>query len=93
MSGKVPDKAVTTYQANAFLPQVLEYLVKKGYAKTEQMLRQESTHLDRDGKPLQDRAEDLGTAKYPKAFRLLAAFIDGNLDIYKVSVLSETLGI
>ncbi|KAG4029096.1 hypothetical protein MFRU_017g00330 [Monilinia fructicola] len=62
---------------------VIEYLVKKGYNRTEQMLRSESANLDRDGKPIQDRAEDLGTAKYSKGFRLLSNWIESNLDIYK----------
>jgi len=71
------------------MPQVIEYLVKKGYNKTEQMLRQESTHLDKEGKPVQERAEDLGTGKYKKGFRLLSSWIDQNLDIYKVNLNSK----
>jgi len=66
-------------------PQVIEYLVKKGYNRTEQMLRQESSHLDKEGKPIHDRVEDLGTMKYTKAYRLLSNWVDQNLDIYKVS--------
>jgi transcription initiation factor TFIID subunit 5 len=50
------------------------------------MLRLESSNLDREGKPIQDRVEDLGTAKYSRGFRLVSAWIDGNLDIYKVRV-------
>ena len=65
-------------------PQVIEYLVKKGYNRTEQMLRQESSHLDKEGKPIHDRAEDFGTMKYSKAYRLLSNWVDQNLDIYKV---------
>jgi hypothetical protein len=52
--------------------QVIEYLVKKGYNRTEQTLRQESSNLDKDG-------------KYTKAFQLLSNWVDSNLDIYKVS--------
>jgi transcription initiation factor TFIID subunit 5 len=63
---------------------VIEYLVKKGYNRTEQMLRQESSNLDKDGKPIPERVEDLGTQKYTKAFQLLSNWIDSNLDIYKV---------
>ncbi|KAF4619018.1 hypothetical protein G7Y89_g14829 [Cudoniella acicularis] len=63
--------------------QVIEYLVKKGYNRTEQMLRQESSHLDKEGKPINDRVEDLGTTKYSKAFQLLSNWVDSNLDIYK----------
>jgi hypothetical protein len=48
------------------------------------VLRQESANVDRDGKPIQERAEDLGTAKYSKGFRLLNNWIEQNLDIYKV---------
>ncbi|KAM3070427.1 Transcription initiation factor TFIID subunit 5 [Clarireedia jacksonii] len=62
---------------------VIEYLIKKGYNRTEQVLRQESANVDRDGKPIQERAEDLGTAKYSKGFRLLSNWIEQNLDIYK----------
>lgn len=66
--------------------QVIEYLLKKGYTKTERQLRQESAHLDKDGRPVQDRAEDLvGEQKYIRAFSLLKNWIEGNLDIYKVS--------
>ncbi|KAH8815821.1 WD40-repeat-containing domain protein [Xylogone sp. PMI_703] len=50
------------------------------------MLRQESTNVDRDGKPIHERAEDLGTAKYAKGFRLLSNWIDQNLDIYKAEL-------
>ncbi|TVY60909.1 Transcription initiation factor TFIID subunit [Lachnellula suecica] len=63
--------------------QVIEYLVKKGYNRTEQMLRQESQHLDKDGKPVKEQVEDQGPAKYSKAFLLLSNWIDQNLDIYK----------
>ena len=65
-------------------PQVIEYLVKKGYNRTEQMLRQESSHLDKEGKPIHDRVEDSGTLKYSKAYRLLSNWVESNLDIYKV---------
>ena len=64
---------------------VIEYLVKKGYNRTEQMLRQESSNLDKDGKPIPERVEDLGTQKWTKAFQLLSNWVDSNLDIYKVS--------
>lgn len=70
--------------SNQTLRQVIEYLIKKGYNRTEQVLRQESANVDRDGKPIQERAEDLGTAKYSKGFRLLSNWIEQNLDIYKV---------
>ena len=59
-------------------------MLKKGYNRTEQMLRLESSNVGPDGKPVQERAEDLGTAKYSKGFRFLSEWVDQNLDIYKV---------
>jgi transcription initiation factor TFIID subunit 5 len=80
----------SSHHAKAFADtirrQVIEYLIKKGYNRTEQTLRQESANLDRDGKPIHDRVEDVGNAKYSKAFTLLSNWIDQNLDIYKVSI-------
>lgn len=57
--------------------------MKKGYVRTEQVLRQESAQVDKDGRPVFDRAE-YGNEKYIKAFELLSGWIDSNLDIYKV---------
>jgi hypothetical protein len=65
-------------------PQVIEYLMKKGYVRTEQVLRQESAQVDKDGRPVFDR-EEYGNEKYIKGFELLSSWIDSNLDIYKVS--------
>lgn len=48
--------------------QVIEYLSKKGYSKTESMLRQESANQDVEGKPINTKAEQTGGAKYGKAF-------------------------
>lgn len=48
------------------------------------MLRSESSRLDNDGRPIQDRVEDLGHLKYRRAFQLLQNWIESNLDIYKV---------
>lgn len=64
--------------------QVIEYLVKKGYNRTEQMLRQESSNVDKDGRPIVERAEDTGHEKYLLAYRVLSDWIDGTLDVYKV---------
>lgn len=63
---------------------MLEYLNKKGYSRTEQTLRQESANLDKDGRPIITRAEDVGTDKYKQAFDLVSGWIETNLDIYKV---------
>lgn len=60
--------------------------MKKGYTRTEQTLRMESAHVDKDGRPIFDRVEDYGTERYKKAFELLSGWIDTNLDIYKVCI-------
>lgn len=56
--------------------------MKKGYTRTEAMLRQESANIDKDGRPIIDRS---AKSKYKDAFILLTKWIDENLDIYKVS--------
>lgn len=48
--------------------QVIEYLSKKGYSKTESMLRQESANQDVEGRPINTKVEETGGAKYGKAF-------------------------
>lgn len=47
--------------------QVLEYLNKKGYSKTEATLRKESHAIDGGGRD-KNRIDDLGGEKYPVAF-------------------------
>ena len=54
--------------ATDIIPQVIEYLSKKGYSKTESMLRQESANQDVEGRPINTKAEETGGAKYGKAF-------------------------
>ncbi len=51
-----------------FSPQVIEYLSKKGYARTEAMLRQESGNVDANGRVQVMRAEDQGGRKYSTAY-------------------------
>jgi transcription initiation factor TFIID subunit 5 len=71
---------------------VIEYLVKKGYMRTEQTLRQESAHLDKDGRPIHNHIEELGNIKYTRGYKLLCGWIDQNLDLYKAScILQDTL--
>lgn len=67
-----------------FKKKVTDYLLKRGFTKTEAIFRQESRNLGPDGKPVHVRAEDLGTKQYTQAFRLLRDWIEKNLDIYKV---------
>lgn len=63
--------------------QVLEYLAKKGYNRTESMLRKESAHQDADGRPLISRAEDAGGDMFERAYNLILGWIEKSLDIYK----------
>lgn len=63
--------------------QVLEYLAKKGYNRTEAMLRKESAHQDSEGRPLISRAEDAGGEMYERAYNLIFSWIEKSLDIYK----------
>ncbi|KAI9668702.1 MAG: Transcription initiation factor TFIID subunit 5 [Trizodia sp. TS-e1964] len=65
---------------------VIEYLSKKGYSRTESMLRKESSHVDRDGRPIIFRAEDAGGDKYMRAFTMIRNYIDQSLDIYKLEL-------
>ncbi|KAH8909132.1 WD40 repeat-like protein [Coniochaeta sp. PMI_546] len=65
---------------------VTDYLLKRGFTKTEAIFRQESRNLGPDGKPVHVRAEDLGTKQYTQAFRLLRDWIEKNLDIYKLEL-------
>ncbi|KAF2237393.1 transcription initiation factor TFIID, subunit TAF5 [Viridothelium virens] len=67
---------------------VLEYLNKKGYAKTESMLRRESAHQDPEGKPVFQKLEEEGGNKYFRSFNLIKGWVlDDNLEIYKGELL------
>ncbi|PSN62614.1 WD40 repeat-like protein [Corynespora cassiicola Philippines] len=61
---------------------VLEYLSKKGYVRTEAMLRKESEPPATNGNPIVTQTEH-GGPKYTKAFDLLRKYIDDSLDIYQ----------
>ena len=65
------------------VPQVLEYLNKKGYNKTEAMLRKESLNVDVNGQPLPTRIEDTGGRKWIQAFKLVKNWIEHSLEIYR----------
>lgn len=56
--------------------------MKKGYRRTEQVLRQESAH----DKAPNFKGDEYGNVKYIKAFDLLSGWIDNNLDIYKIEL-------
>ncbi|KAF2166276.1 hypothetical protein M409DRAFT_66745 [Zasmidium cellare ATCC 36951] len=62
---------------------VLEYLSKKGYSRTEAMLRKESEKTDANGNPIATTIDEMGGKKYGRAFELTQNWIDNVLDIYK----------
>lgn len=68
----------------ADLPQVTDYLLKRGFTKTEHVFRQESSHLGPDGRPIHTRVEDKGPAKYRLSINNLKEWVEGSLDVYKV---------
>ncbi|KAF8430200.1 WD40-repeat-containing domain protein [Tirmania nivea] len=62
---------------------VIEYLSKKGYSRTEAMLRVESAHIDADGRPIISRVEDYPDMMHEKAYSFLKNWIENSLDLYK----------
>ncbi|KAK6536977.1 Transcription initiation factor TFIID subunit 5 [Arthrobotrys megalospora] len=60
---------------------VIEYLNKKGYNKTEAMLRQEMASIDAAGNPIRPK-EDKYTL-YDKSYARLLSWIENSLDLYK----------
>ncbi|KAI9844382.1 MAG: Transcription initiation factor TFIID subunit 5 [Thelocarpon superellum] len=79
-TGTAPGGSISQQNLNSI---VIEYLSKKGYSRTEAMLRMESGAVDKDGRPLYPKVDEKGAEKYGKAFDLLRTWIDQNLDIYK----------
>lgn len=62
---------------------VIEYLNKKGYIKTEAMLRLESANTDAEGRPIISRVEDDPEGMYDKSYTLLKDWIDSSLGLYQ----------
>jgi transcription initiation factor TFIID subunit 5 len=67
---------------------VTDYLLKRGFTKTEAIFRQESAHVGSDGRPIHQRVDQLGPKQYLRAFSLLKTWIENNLDLYKVPFLT-----
>lgn len=65
------------------LTKVLEYLSKKGYVRTEAMLRKESEPIVQAGGSLLTQSPEQGGPRYTKAFDLLRKYVDDILDLYK----------
>jgi len=73
------------------MPQVIDYLLKKGYTKTEETLREESKTLEDIAKGLKPMSVRIPTEKYSLAYRLLKSWVETNLDIYKVTFSARNL--
>ncbi|ODH53642.1 hypothetical protein GX48_00060 [Paracoccidioides brasiliensis] len=61
---------------------VIDYLAKKGYTRTEAMLRMESANQEIDGRPLPPASEE-ARPKFKLAFEMTRKWIEDNLDIYR----------
>ncbi|CAG8058000.1 unnamed protein product [Penicillium salamii] len=61
---------------------VIDYLAKKGYSRTEAMLRMESANQEIDGRPLPQLGED-SRPKTRQGFDLIKNWVEENLDLYK----------
>lgn len=70
--------------------QVTDYLLKRGFTRTEEVFRKESAHLGPDGKPQVTNTNDMGPKKYTVAFRMLRKYVESTLDYYKVSITLPT---
>ncbi|CAG8059708.1 unnamed protein product [Penicillium olsonii] len=64
---------------------VIDYLAKKGYSRTEAMLRMESANQEIDGRPLPQLGED-SRPKTRQGFDLFKNWVEENLDLYKVGL-------
>ncbi|KAM4064357.1 TFIID subunit NTD2 domain-containing protein [Hirsutella rhossiliensis] len=75
--------STTGAMSNQNLNQIVtDYLLKRGFNRTEEVFRQESKYLGSDGKPIQQLA-NMGPKKYQKAFKLVKDWVENNLDLYK----------
>ncbi|KAI9717240.1 MAG: Transcription initiation factor TFIID subunit 5 [Chrysothrix sp. TS-e1954] len=71
-----PPQQTSTVQPTQNLNQiVVEYLNKKGYSRTEAILRQESANVDAQGKVIHDRAESRGGRKYFDGYIFVYSFL------------------
>ncbi|KAJ5498705.1 TFIID subunit WD40-associated region [Penicillium expansum] len=73
---------LTVEETRAREQAVIDYLAKKGYSRTEAMLRMESANQEIDGRPLPQLGED-SRPKTRQGFDLLKNWVEENLDLYK----------
>ena len=71
--------------------QVTDYLIKRGYNRTELVFRDESKNIGPDGRPIIDESVAMGPKKFVRAFTLLRDWVENNLDIYKVCGLTRVV--
>ncbi|KAI9699853.1 MAG: Transcription initiation factor TFIID subunit 5 [Bogoriella megaspora] len=87
---QIPQKnslASSHYSPRRLGDEVLEYLHKKGYSKTEAMLRRESTYQDPEGRPIFHSLTDQGGSKYFRSYDLIKEWIlTDNLEVYKTEL-------
>ncbi|KAI0810565.1 WD domain-containing protein [Xylaria sp. FL0064] len=67
---------------------VTDYLLKKGYKRTEEIFRQEVKDLDESGRPRQNGDVSVSDKIYPagkylSAFKFFERWVDNGLDLYK----------
>ncbi|OAA54728.1 transcription initiation factor tfiid [Niveomyces insectorum RCEF 264] len=62
---------------------VTDYLLKKGFTKTEATFRKESAFVNSEGRPIRKRMDERGPERYLRSFRLLEDWIENGLDVYK----------
>ncbi|KAI1407635.1 WD40 repeat-like protein [Hypoxylon sp. FL1857] len=79
----------TTTTSNQNLNQIVtDYLLKKGYKRTEEIFRQEVKDIDENGKP-RDSSDATASnkffpaGKYLKAFKHFELWVDRGIDVYK----------
>ncbi|CAN8095770.1 unnamed protein product [Discula destructiva] len=74
----------STQQSTQNLNQIVtDYLIKRGFHRTEEVFRKESSNLGVDGRPQHKTVQDMGPTRYAKAFSLLKKFVDDSLDFFK----------
>lgn len=89
MHAKDVTNTVLSNVADTNVYQVTDYLLKRGFNRTEEVFRSESKHLGPDGKPIQQLA-NTGPKKYAKSFNLLKEWVENNLEIYKVRLIDRS---
>lgn len=70
-------------KTNTMSLKVTDYLLKRGFLRTEAVFRRETKNLDANGRPIHSKADDHGPRKFLIAFDAFKNWVDNCLDIYK----------